>query len=537
MEGTALSAVKGRQSAPRLLQAFAWLDESPVTWLGALAGLAAFVLPLVAYLLTCMREPGHFTDYIEMAMVGKVWGIPHPPGFPLYIVLSGLVSMIPTGSLTFRVAMISAFSVAVVSHLIYRIARLLNFGHVLAFCTALLVASSYPVWMQGIITDCYGLGMLLLFATLWTLFKWGLTSDDRWIHAAIWTFMLGLANHPSGIVVLPGFLAFVFARNPRVLVKTSTLLNLGSAVAAALGFYSYIYWRSFAQPVYNEYLLDGDFRKFIDFVTAKDFRILVGAKPDHISRMWSTFVGMGIDSLTKPGWYAAWIGIWASIERNRAFAVTLFLAPAGILAYVYYYHTAEIESRLAPIYPFAVLLAVALCIWIVEKMRLWLRPKCNARGPRRSMAIRMGFALIAVLLAAGVTRNVALNMRTLDWSGPNPDHAAAARIFGAVEQPCVIVADQDADLALQLLFCIITDPNSAVDRFPYLSTRNRVLSTINIAGSWDRELMLEALSKGIHVYVAGRNSRLPNDPQLATSPVSTGVGTDVLFEVTPEQLT
>jgi len=536
MEGTASRAVKSRQSTTRLLQVFAWLDEPPASRLGALAGFAAFVLPLVAYLLTCMREPGHFCDYIKLAMVGKVWGIAHPPGFPLYLILDGLVSMIPIGTLTFRVALIGAFSVAVVSHLIYRIARLMNFGHILAFGTALLVASSYPVWMQGIITDCYGLGMLLIFATLWTLFKWGLTKDDRWINAAIWTSMLGLANHPCGLVVLPGFLAFVLVQNPRVLVKKSTLLNLLGAVAVVLGFYGYIYWRSFAQPIYNEYMLDGSFRKFIDFVTAKEFRASVGPKPDHISRMWSAFVGMGIDTLSKPGWYAAWIGIWASIERNRAFSLPLFLAPVGVFAYVYYYHTAEIESRLSPIYPFAVLLAVTLCIWFIEKIAGWLKPKHGAYDAKRSAARTVGFALIAVLLAVGIVRNTTANLRDLDWSGPNPDHAVAVRIVAAVEQPCLIVADQDEDLALQLIFCIITDPNSAVDRFPYLSTRNRVFTPVSIAGSWDRELALEALSKGLHVYVAGPNSRPLDDRELDASPVSTGVETDVLFEVTPKRL-
>jgi len=110
------------------------------------------------------------------------------------------------------------------------------------------------------------------------------------------------------------------------------------------------------------------------------------------------------------------------------------------------------------------------------------------------------------------------------------------RIVAAVEQPCLIVADQDEDLALQLIFCIITDPNSAVDRFPYLSTRNRVFTPVSIAGSWDRELALEALSKGLHVYVAGPNSRPLDDRELDASPVSTGVETDVLFEVTPKRL-
>lgn len=495
----------------------------------------AFFLPLALYLETCMREPGIYFDYIKMATVGKVWGIPHPPGFPLYLVINGLVSSIPAGTITFRVAGISAVSMALASHLIYRTSRLLGFARPVALGTALLSATSYALWLQGIITDVYAVGILLLLATLWALFRWAETDNDRWLWFASWLFILSLANHPSTLVALPGFLVFALASRPRAFLRAAMWLHVAGAVLVVVALYGYIHLRSFAQPLYNECMLDGDLARFWDFVTAEGFRTQVGAKPDYLSSMWSVFVGMGIDALGKPGWFAAWVGIVPAAIRNRNRAFPLILVPAGVLIATSYFHAKEIESRLSPIYPFATLLAVSLAVWVVETVSALLRSR-SRRGEVASRIVeRLGIAAILVALALGIANHLAVNLNCLDYSGPSEGHASAVRIVRAVERPCLILTNYDEDLALQLLYCICTNPDPEINRFPFVSSQNQELARLAVMALWNQEIAMRALSEGYHLYTAGENHRFPEDEQFDIVAVDTGTEPAELFELIPRQ--
>ncbi|MCK5596783.1 MAG: DUF2723 domain-containing protein, partial [Candidatus Eisenbacteria sp.] len=80
------------------------------------AAIVAFLVPLVIYICTLARAVT-FVDSGELSAVAATLGIAHPPGYPLFTLLGRLLSLIPVGTIPFRVGLVSALSAAGASSL------------------------------------------------------------------------------------------------------------------------------------------------------------------------------------------------------------------------------------------------------------------------------------------------------------------------------------------------------------------------------------------------------------------------------------
>src|SRR5690349_7641042 len=80
----------------------------------ALAALALYVRTLYPGLVGSGDTP-------ELQFVGRVFGIPHTPGYPLYAVLAWLVAHVPLGGLAYRMNLSSAVCGALAVALVARI--------------------------------------------------------------------------------------------------------------------------------------------------------------------------------------------------------------------------------------------------------------------------------------------------------------------------------------------------------------------------------------------------------------------------------
>jgi hypothetical protein len=213
----------------------------------------------------------------------------------------------------------------------------------------------------------------------------------------------------------------------------------------------------------------------------------------------------------------------------------LLLAPAGIFLGIYNYHTAEKESRLAPIYVFAVLLAVTFGVWMIETISE--RWKTESKGVGRSSGYirQAGFTLLIIALAVGIWIHLRENIGSLDYSGPNRDHASAVRIVNAVREPCIILSNVNGNMALQLLFCILTDPNRCPSCYPLLTEENQVDTPLAVTNIWSHEMAAKSWAEGKHLYSAGLCFQVRQDPDLRWVPVDTGVDPPELYEILPAE--
>lgn len=163
---------------------------------------ASGFIALGVYLLTIAPDltwANAALDGVEFVTASATLGIPHPPGYPTYVILGKAFSWLPLGSVAFRYNLFSAVAVAAAAGLLVSIIVSLHkqIRPTTAMVAALLFAFSPLVWSQAVVTEIYGLNLLFLAIFL---FVWIRCGPAGW--AGFW---LGLAitTHLTSIFFLP----------------------------------------------------------------------------------------------------------------------------------------------------------------------------------------------------------------------------------------------------------------------------------------------------------------------------------------------
>jgi hypothetical protein len=168
-----------------------------------------------------------FDDSLEFQLVGPTFGIAHPSGYPLYIILGGLWSrlLFPIGNWAWRMNLFSALTGAAAVGLVCQVAMTLvkPKALLLAPWSGLAAALTFglgPIWWsQATIAEVYTLHALFVAAILLvTLQIDPLKGDERrpnrpifWLCALIG---LALTHHRTTLLLLPAVAIYLLWRIP-----------------------------------------------------------------------------------------------------------------------------------------------------------------------------------------------------------------------------------------------------------------------------------------------------------------------------------
>jgi len=198
---------------------------------GLFAGCVTMLVALGIYWLTLARDltwANYGVDGGDLITAVVTRGNPHPSGYPLYLLLGYLVERLPLTPIAFRFNLFSALSMALGAGFVTATALSLTQTqenrdkprhYLIAITTGLTLAFSALIWGQAIITEVYGLFLLLSAAYLWSL----LTNKPAWITG----FICGLAitAHSTGWLLLP--LAIILTpRKKLILLAIGLLIGL-----------------------------------------------------------------------------------------------------------------------------------------------------------------------------------------------------------------------------------------------------------------------------------------------------------------------
>ena len=186
-------------------------------------------------------------DSGEFQLVAAGWGISHPPGYPLYTVVSALWSrLVPLGALPFRVNLLSAALAATTLLLclkcVQQWAGELGMerasGSVGGIATVLALGTAATFWAQATIAN---IRMPTMLFTAWgylALTRYQAAKDDpsRQRHALISLGLatgLGIGHHPSLAFVAIGWALTLLLLTPRLPLQPALWLVPGLVMAAA----------------------------------------------------------------------------------------------------------------------------------------------------------------------------------------------------------------------------------------------------------------------------------------------------------------
>ena len=195
------------------------------------AGVGA--LALAVYVRTLYPGLNGIGDTPKFQFLGKILGTPHPPGYPVYLLLSWLFSQLPFGNLAWRVNLLSAVSAASAAGLLFLLLRRLECRRLVAVAVALAFAFGRVLWSQATLAEVYALAAALLAAILLAVTAWGQSREPRALDAAVLLAALGLAHHTTVAMLAPALVAYVLLTDarlglsPRFVLRSAGLMVLG----------------------------------------------------------------------------------------------------------------------------------------------------------------------------------------------------------------------------------------------------------------------------------------------------------------------
>ena len=427
----------------------------PGRWTAALykhaVGLIAVAVGALAFFLYALTlAPGltwsnSASDGGDLLTAAFRWGIPHPTGYPTYLLsLRGFSAVIPTGSEALHGNLFSALTASIAIGLLFmatvRILRTLTFSgritdrHILiaAGVSSLSMAASRELWSQATVTEVYALNAMFVSAIL--LATHGLHERQQkggvgWRYG-LWIGLLSgvaLGNHLTiAAVIIPLFAWGLLGGGLRFIrVRHAWSIALGGVLGLSVYLYAPLassqdpalnwghpdsvqgFWWMVSGTVYQGYAFGVEGSDLYDrLVTATDL-------------LFSQFAFIGV-LLGLAGFTLLWIR-----RRQLAFA---HLGAVGLLVvYAITYRTIDSFIYLIPVF-------MLVSIWMAAGILRLISsndqmPRATAIVGSIDRRLLMGLLIVAVI-AAVPGFSIATNFDRLDL---RDDHEASEYVVAAFE--------------------------------------------------------------------------------------------------------
>jgi len=207
-----------------------------------LASLAAFAV----YVRTACRTV-YVGDSGELAAVVHTLGVAHPPGYPAYVLLGKLFSVLfPFGRPIWRLNLFSATMAAVSVGFLAVTLGALGCPWFVSTSAALAWAFSASLWSQSGIARVYTLGAAISAAATWCgVFWYAVPSAGQWpLWVAFAVVGLGIANHPIAAAHIPALATMVLLAEPSSVADLLLWLTCAACLVPGMLLYAWVPWRA-----------------------------------------------------------------------------------------------------------------------------------------------------------------------------------------------------------------------------------------------------------------------------------------------------
>jgi hypothetical protein len=292
-------------------------------------------------------------DSAKFQFLGRVLGVSHPPGNPLYLLLNAAWVRLPLPCrLSTKVTLLSGLFAVLTLRYVYRsLDRLWGGGAAAAGALALGLGPLF--WTFATEAEVYSLNTFLLAAACDSAAAFAVSGRERPMLKGALFLSLGFANHLTSAMILPAALVLVALRVARGsrLRPRDVGITLGFALLAA-SLYLYIPLRVRAEAVYSEFAGPLTWRSLWDYVTAKKYQENIAAYSNlrhAIHDRAPTVLAFLQKQWPWPLLSVIPIGAIALGRRAPIFAVFVFTALLGLFAFALVYDIDDLDGFFMPI--------------------------------------------------------------------------------------------------------------------------------------------------------------------------------------------
>ncbi len=305
--------------------------------------------PIATFYVLTLSHGIQAGDGPELTTAAYRLGVPHPSGYPLYTLTGRLFSLVPLGSIAFRMNLFSALCGAAAAALLGGFLRREGASAVGAAFAAAALATSSALWRESASAEVYTLS--LLFLALLLAVSPERRGETRRVF--LFSFLAGLAltNHLSLVFLLP-----VLALRAVFAAGVSRWTAVSSALFFLLGLTPYLYLpvRASLDPLWNW----GDpstLDRFVAHVTGYGYWGYLG-EGNTVGRFLSWLGGLG----TKLTWGVYLLVPAGVVAMRRSHRPLLILVAGGTLLSLGYTLHFQINDPAAYFLPVYMLLATAI---------------------------------------------------------------------------------------------------------------------------------------------------------------------------------
>jgi Protein of unknown function (DUF2723) len=215
--------------------------------------LAAVIVALAGllYFLTAARDIV-VGDTGELITAAVSLGVAHPPGYPLFTMLGHLFSLLPLGSIPFRVNLLAVVCDALTVGVVYFTALYLTRSRLAGAVAALVLAVNPTFWGWSLAGEVFPLNNLLAALLIYLVVVWH-ESPERtgFLVACCFVGGLALTNHQTIVLLAPACCLVVWQCRAVILARPTILVWCLIAFLLGLLPYLYVPWASAHHPAYN----------------------------------------------------------------------------------------------------------------------------------------------------------------------------------------------------------------------------------------------------------------------------------------------
>lgn len=180
---------------------------------------------------------GDSGDFISVV---SVFGVAHPPGYPLFTILGIMANSLPLNATpAFKVGLVSVFASSLSACLMYLIVKRLTKDILLSLFSSLTLAFFYYFWLYAEIVEVFSLNTFFVLVLFYLAILYYQTSKIKYFYLLSFFIGLSLTNHQTIIFIFPSLLILLFGAKNKEFLNWKSILK--SILFTLLGFSTYIY--------------------------------------------------------------------------------------------------------------------------------------------------------------------------------------------------------------------------------------------------------------------------------------------------------
>lgn len=210
------------------------------------AGFAVRFLPVLiagatfAVYLRTLAPTVYGFDGAEYAAAAYNLGVPHPTGYPAYLLLGKLFTFLPLGDVAYRLNLMSAFFAAGTVLVAYHLSFLISRRVLISASVSVFLAFSFYFWASAVTAEVYSLHVFLTACTIYLLLRWQQGEGNKLLYLAGAVWGLSFGNHMTTVLLGPAFAFFVVEGLYRKRVNIRQLALLAGCFLLPLSVYLYL---------------------------------------------------------------------------------------------------------------------------------------------------------------------------------------------------------------------------------------------------------------------------------------------------------